>query len=679
MIEMKHLNIEFNNKIIFNNAFFKADCGQITGIIGASGCGKTTFLNALLYKYQSQILDVDGIEINHNNKQDYLLSKVSYIDQFGSFFDNMKIIEHFQLISHITQQTFDRSKMNEMFHLMGLDSIEPNSYPSILSIGQRKRFLMALALYKNSSIIIMDEPTASLDEETKKDIFFILQELKKQNKYIILTSHDDELIKQCDVIYTIENYILKCSQELNCHKEKNEIKEYNQKKNWKYFLYKNTRQWFQLILVSILGIIMTLSISVNVCDSFFQEEALSAGIERANKAEIYLGKRCDAYKNDNIFISSDQEDNLPLTNEQINQISQIKHINGIYPFDTINTINQESDIQKAKIQVEDKEIELDYLTENTPLIVPYYEFQHIQFQDKEITGNAITESFASKLGIDTNMKNFTITLTAFVPVQQYLYTGSPRVIHDDGSDDYIECEMCDMLVKQVQLQFVINHIITTDEYYNEFLTQCYPILIPADNFYQIMNKYRGQEADETGYASYYQAKIVPYQTKNYILDVDRVKNIKEVEKDILKISPNFVVYDQYNSVLDTADIYKEERKDRFIFIIMVILVAIILYWIVLMNFLDDRKNEIKLLNIYGLHQKDIIFLLNQNIVFQSVLCIILAIPIFYFSRKLGFFVVIDMASSSAIIIYFLTNMTVIMIVFIFYTLYCRHLIKKVIK
>lgn len=93
MIEMKHLNINFGDQVIFNNAHFKTCPGRITGIIGKSGCGKTTFLKSLLYQYKDNLLYVDNVTINNSNKEDYLLNKVSYIDQFGAFFDNMKVYE----------------------------------------------------------------------------------------------------------------------------------------------------------------------------------------------------------------------------------------------------------------------------------------------------------------------------------------------------------------------------------------------------------------------------------------------------------------------------------------------------------------------------------------------------------------------------------------------------------
>lgn len=135
MIEIKHLDIQFKQQVIFKNANFKTCPGKITGIIGKSGCGKTTFLKALIYQYKNQILSIDKQVITEENKEDYLLHCVSYIDQFGTFFENMKIIEHFEFISQLKKQNFNQNKMLETLHLVGLDTIDLKNYPSSLSIG----------------------------------------------------------------------------------------------------------------------------------------------------------------------------------------------------------------------------------------------------------------------------------------------------------------------------------------------------------------------------------------------------------------------------------------------------------------------------------------------------------------------------------------------------------------
>lgn len=685
MIEMKHLYISFDDKVIFNNASFNADKGHITGIVGPSGCGKTSFLKALLYKYQSQLLTIDGIDINNENKDSYRSHYISYIDQFGSFFENMKIIEHFMFIDQIRNQKFDEEKMYRTFHFVGLDSIESNLYPPVLSIGQRKRFLIALALYKDASLIIMDEPTASLDEESKKSIFFILQELKKQNKYIILTTHDKKLIAQCDVIYKIENQLLITDYHQKLADKKNKIEPYHANVNRRYFLYKNKRQWFQFIMTSLLGLIMVLSISINICDSFLQENQLASGIERANKAEVYVGKMNDAiitYGNpSNWFTNTSQEDNLNMTNEELQLISQLEHVKSIHRFDTIDTINQYDNILSTTIEVnQEKNVKFDYQKENTPLIVPYFDFQNIQSQNKEIRGNAISKSLAKALGIDENMKNLTISLTAFIPTQQYTYRDDVRIGNGTGKDEKeMNCELSKILFKKVKMNFQIDCIVDTDDYYNEFLESQRIILVPENDFNKIMDHYSGQVSDRIDKVKDYQSVIEPYRTKNYILEIDRVKNIKEVEREILNISQSLVIYDQYNSVIDTTEIYRAQRKDRLIFIVLVIFVAIILFSMILINTLDDRKEEIQLLSFYGYNQKHIHLILTQNMKVLALLCVVLSLPAFYYSIKLGYFVVNVMSTPQTITMYFFINFLVIAIVYLIYSIYCHYIVKKVIS
>lgn len=685
MIEMKHLNIQFEHNIIFNDTSFRAYPGQMTCLVGKSGCGKTTFLKALLYEYETQTLKVDGIFIDKTNRQDYLLEKVSYIDQFGSYFENMKIIEHFQFISMIKQQEFDIKQMKKMFHLVGLDSINIQSYPSQLSIGQRKRFLFALALYKDSPIIILDEPTASLDETTKKDMIKVIKNLKNNNKYIILTSHDDWLIKQCDVIYTIEDHKLHCNRQIETTHSRLEIQGVNRKISWKYFFYKNPRQWFQFILTVVMGMIMTVMLSVNVLDSFLQEAQLSSGVARANKAEMYVGRMDDATiasgSQNHFFTHSSQYDNLDIEPMELDEIRKIEHIKNIYPFDVIDTIDQSSDILTTTVIVNDnQEIKFDYQKETTPIIVPYYPFQNIKVDNKKIKGVAISENLANKLGISHSDSKAKIKLTVFIPVQQYLYEEEVSIGDGMGNVNVqMVCQQNQTLVKEVQLDFSIDHIISTDDYYNEFLDSGRIVLVPGSEFNQIMKAYNNQNADNHQYADYYQAKIEPYQTKNYLVEIDRVKNLESVETKLISSFKNIVVYDQYNSVIDTTEIYRQQRKDRLIFIVAVIIVAIVLYSMVLMNLLDSRKKEMKMLSLYGLSEKNIRFILRQNMIVQILLSLLMIIPSLFLARRWGFLVVTQLSIELVLILYFFLTILILVMIFVVYDLYSGFFRRKVLK
>lgn len=670
MIEMKHLDIRFDNQIIFKNANFKTCPGKITGIIGKSGCGKTTFLKALIYQYSNQTLSIDEQVITDENKEDYLLNYVSYIDQFGTFFENMKIREHFKFISQLKSQGFDQDKMLEVLHLVGLDNIDLSYFPSSLSIGQRKRFLIALAMFKDASIIIIDEPTASLDQENKEIILNLLQNLKKDNKYIIITTHDDFLIEHLDIVYEIENKQLYCHQEIKEVQQDLKIENIKHKRIKKYFFYKNQRQWFQFILVMLLGFIMTVSISTNISDSILQENQLANGIERANKAEVYTGKVNDAFLGNDGYYIANQEDNLDISDDELAQMKAIKHVKGVYPFDVFDTINQMQNVTTTSVYCEEDKVNFDYFKSGSPLVAPYYSFQNIKSNGKKLKGNAISQSLANKLGIDKDEKNFKISVEVYIPVQQYSYQGE---MNESG----LKAEMSQVLTKKVKLDLEVDHIISVDDYYNEFLSAGYTILMPEKSFYSLLNQYNNQTPDSLLDAKELNATITPYHSKNYVVEVDRISNLKTVEKEITKISKNLVTYDQYNSVIDTTDVYKEERKGRYIYMVMVVLVAIVLYAMVQINALDDRKNEVKLLKLYGLNDKDIHSLVNENGLVQLLLSLVLGIPGFFIARKMGFFAVNDQSLIISLLLFLGIQIAVSIIIYILYLFYSKYFVRKV--
>lgn len=670
MIEMKHLDIKFDNQIIFKNANFKTCPGKITGIIGKSGCGKTTFLKALIYQYSNQTLSIDEQVITDENKEDYLLNYVSYIDQFGTFFENMKIREHFKFISQLKSQGFDQDKMLEVLHLVGLDNIDLSYFPSSLSIGQRKRFLIALAMFKDASIIIIDEPTASLDQENKEIILNLLQNLKKDNKYIIITTHDDFLIEHLDIVYEIENKQLYCHQEIKEVQQDLKIENIKHKRIKKYFFYKNQRQWFQFILVMLLGFIMTVSISTNISDSILQENQLANGIERANKAEVYTGKVNDAFLGNDGYYIANQEDNLDISDDELAQMKAIKHVKGVYPFDVFDTINQMQNVTTTSVYCEEDKVNFDYFKSGSPLVAPYYSFQNIKSNGKKLKGNAISQSLANKLGIDKDEKNFKISVEVYIPVQQYRYQGE---MNESG----LKAEMSQVLTKKVKLDLEVDHIISVDDYYNEFLSAGYTILMPEKSFYSLLNQYNNQTPDSLLDAKELNATITPYHSKNYVVEVDRISNLKTVEKEITKISKNLVTYDQYNSVIDTTDVYKEERKGRYIYMVMVVLVAIVLYAMVQINALDDRKNEVKLLKLYGLNDKDIHSLVNENGFVQLLLSLVLGIPGFFIARKMGFFAVNDQSLIISLLLFLGIQIAVSIIIYILYLFYSKYFVRKV--
>ena len=145
-----------------------------------------------------------GNDINKDNLNDFLFQNVSYIDQEGQFLHNMTIFDHFEFYANLHNITISTNSMNEYLQKVNLENIDLKKYPSYLSTGQRKRFLISLALMMNKSIMLLDEPTASLDTKNKEILLDVLKELSK-TMLIICTSHDNQLIQKADSVYEISN------------------------------------------------------------------------------------------------------------------------------------------------------------------------------------------------------------------------------------------------------------------------------------------------------------------------------------------------------------------------------------------------------------------------------------------------------------------------------------------
>lgn len=164
MLEIKNIHIAFE-RTLFNNAQIQFYDSSIHAIVGKSGSGKTTFLKSILHDstYVQSKMYYNNVEVLE--KDDFVRNHVAYVDQLGSFFPNMTIKQHFQFYAEMKKEKVDANIMNQYLEKVNLYNININKLPSILSIGERKRLLIALALFCDKDIIILDEPTASLDKK----------------------------------------------------------------------------------------------------------------------------------------------------------------------------------------------------------------------------------------------------------------------------------------------------------------------------------------------------------------------------------------------------------------------------------------------------------------------------------------------------------------------------------
>ena len=208
-IEAKNLNKIFKNKkkeeikalIDFNISIPK---GSIYGLLGPNGAGKSTFINILgsLVKKNSGNVKICGIDIDFNSKESR--KKIGIVPQelnIDPFFTPIELLELQAGLYGVRKK--DR-KSEEILEKVGLIN-QKNAYARTLSGGMRRRLLVAKALVHNPEIIILDEPTAGVDVELRKNLWEYIKDLNSKGTTICLTTHYlEEAENLCDFITIID-------------------------------------------------------------------------------------------------------------------------------------------------------------------------------------------------------------------------------------------------------------------------------------------------------------------------------------------------------------------------------------------------------------------------------------------------------------------------------------------
>ena len=212
-IKVENLSFSYqkNSNSIFNNINLEIEKGQSIGIRGSSGSGKSTLADILL----GLLNPTEGkILVDNKNIRDNLISwqtNASYVPQ-SIFLTDDKLSRNIAL--GIEDDKINKQKLKDAIIAVELDKFI-NTLPhgidtivgergSRLSGGQIQRIGLARGLYNNPELLILDETTNSLDKETEQKILETIYKLKK-NKTLIFISHDEKVLKNCDIVYHLKD------------------------------------------------------------------------------------------------------------------------------------------------------------------------------------------------------------------------------------------------------------------------------------------------------------------------------------------------------------------------------------------------------------------------------------------------------------------------------------------
>lgn len=204
MIELKDICIEYD-RVILDHASMSIPAHSITLIRGKSGSGKTALLYCISLmdtksKYQYYY---DHRLIGEKDRNNIRKECISYVLQENDLLAHLDVRGTLQYFAHIHNKHLSDKDIQDYLDKMHLD-VTLNQNVMTLSLGERQRLSIATALVSNPQVLVLDEPTASLDHENEIEIYNILKELSA-HMTIVLASHSEEAIKYADIVYTLED------------------------------------------------------------------------------------------------------------------------------------------------------------------------------------------------------------------------------------------------------------------------------------------------------------------------------------------------------------------------------------------------------------------------------------------------------------------------------------------
>lgn len=209
MIEITHLTKKYGEKIALNDVSFAIAKGEIVGLIGKNGAGKSTILKSIagLLEYEDGDILYNGVSRRQDSPEisDFgILIDCAFLDYISAY-DNLKLL--YQLDARNAVKDVNRV-IDEAFELVGLENVKTKRIKTY-SFGMKQRLGLAQAIINAKSFIMLDEPFIGLDPIGKEIVKkAILRKAKKDNYAILFSSHDlEDVAEICDRIVMIDNGI----------------------------------------------------------------------------------------------------------------------------------------------------------------------------------------------------------------------------------------------------------------------------------------------------------------------------------------------------------------------------------------------------------------------------------------------------------------------------------------
>jgi lipopolysaccharide export system ATP-binding protein len=210
IIEFENISLSYGNRLILDNINFKINEGQIFGMLGPNGVGKSTIFNLItgLIKPKSGKIKINGHDVTefpiyYRTKK----FRVGYVPQYGGYFNDLTLINNLKAVSEIAidDKNLRYERINYLISKFELENLK-DIKAKFLSGGQKKKLVIALSLLSQPRVLLLDECFAALDVLTIKMLQEIIVNLQQENEITIcICDHQARDLLSCVDVAMILN------------------------------------------------------------------------------------------------------------------------------------------------------------------------------------------------------------------------------------------------------------------------------------------------------------------------------------------------------------------------------------------------------------------------------------------------------------------------------------------
>lgn len=203
MLNIKSIHKKYGSTLVLDNISIQVKHGEIVGLVGENGAGKSTFLHILATLQKATKGTIQLNELTYKTQLNSVRKKIGFVPQEIAVWDDFTVEENMVFFEKLSWKDKSISELRQLCLDMELHKWKEKVHT--LSGGMKRKLNLAISLIHDPELLLLDEPTVGIDLKSKQEIGQYLKTLaKEQGKTIIYTSHDmDEIMNLCDYTYCL--------------------------------------------------------------------------------------------------------------------------------------------------------------------------------------------------------------------------------------------------------------------------------------------------------------------------------------------------------------------------------------------------------------------------------------------------------------------------------------------